>query len=305
MKKLFLIFFIVFFISVVSSGIYFANLKAAKAKKQTFFSPLANSISRVKQEIVHALRPSLQTLVANSLSKKDGQYAIVYKNLTTGQGIMLNENTIFASASLYKLWVMAITFEQLTQEKLRENQVITGNVEKINDLMEIATESAVLKNGSLSMTVGEALEKMITISDNYAALTLVNTLGQKTIVDFLKKHEFFNSAYVSPPKTTALDIAKFYEKLYKNQLGDAKATRQMIDLLLRQQINDRLPRLLPKDIAVAHKTGELDGFKHDAGIIYSPNADYILVVLSNTKNPSTAVDTQAKLSLTIYDYINK
>lgn len=44
---------------------------------------------------------------------------------------------------------------------------------------------------------------------------------------------------------------------------------------LKQKINDRIPKFLPKEVVVAHKTGDMDYFEHDVGIVYTPKGDYI------------------------------
>jgi beta-lactamase class A len=50
--------------------------------------------------------------------------------------------------------------------------------------------------------------------------------------------------------------------------------------LLGQRINDRLPVGLPPGVPIAHKTGNLPGLAHDAGIVYAPEGPYIVVVLT-------------------------
>jgi hypothetical protein len=53
----------------------------------------------------------------------------------------------------------------------------------------------------------------------------------------------------------------------------------MLDLLSAQQQNDRLPLPLPLNVQVAHKTGELPGVRHDAGVVFAPSGAYVLVVM--------------------------
>jgi beta-lactamase class A len=78
----------------------------------------------------------------------------------------------------------------------------------------------------------------------------------------------------------------------------------MIDLLKKQALNDRLPKYLDSDIEVAHKTGELFGAKHDAGIVYAKTGDYVIVVLSDTKDYDKAAENIARYSEEIYNYFN-
>ena len=45
--------------------------------------------------------------------------------------------------------------------------------------------------------------------------------------------------------------------------------------MLLQQLNNKLPALLPADITLAHKTGELRLLQHDVGVFYLPQRTYI------------------------------
>ena len=49
----------------------------------------------------------------------------------------------------------------------------------------------------------------------------------------------------------------------------ASSVRELLAILEKQQFNHKLPALLP-GVRCAHKTGELPGLEHDAGIIYLP-----------------------------------
>jgi hypothetical protein len=75
----------------------------------------------------------------------------------------------------------------------------------------------------------------------------------------------------------------------------------MLELLQKQQHNDRLPVPLPLTVHVAHKTGELPGLRHDAGVVFAPSGTYVVVVMvSNAPSESDARATIVDLSDTIY-----
>jgi beta-lactamase class A len=92
------------------------------------------------------------------------------------------------------------------------------------------------------------------------------------------------------------------EKLYK---GEFVGSGEMLKLLKKQQINDRIPKYLPNQTEVAHKTGELEGAKHDAGIVFSKKGDYIIVVMSQTDNETTAAEHEALFSRDVWNYFQK
>ena len=79
----------------------------------------------------------------------------------------------------------------------------------------------------------------------------------------------------------------------------------MIALLKQQTLNDKLPKYLPENVEIAHKTGEIDRFSHDAGIVFFEKGDYIIVVLSETDNSPAANERIADISKKVFEYFNK
>lgn len=54
--------------------------------------------------------------------------------------------------------------------------------------------------------------------------------------------------------------------------------RQMLDIMRRQQIRDRLPLLLPPGVEIAHKTGSVSRISNDAGILYTDAGPCVVAV---------------------------
>jgi beta-lactamase class A len=256
----------------------------------------------------------LGKIVAENFSEKDGDYAVVIKNLKTNEEYSFNERKKFNSASLYKLWVMGDVFQKIKDGEIDENQILSADVKKLDETLSTITptptpegfvpEPTTGEEEKISMTVAQAIEKMIKFSDNYAALLLASRAGTFSVTNFLKKYELNDSSFRTPPKTSAKDTAIFFEKLYKGEIVDKEYSDRMIEILKLQTINDRIPKQLPEGAMVAHKTGELFGSKHDAGIVYSDKGNYIIVVLSDTKNSKIASEKIARFSKEIYDYFN-
>ncbi|OGK26156.1 hypothetical protein A3D80_01295 [Candidatus Roizmanbacteria bacterium RIFCSPHIGHO2_02_FULL_40_13b] len=247
----------------------------------------------------------LKVIVANQIKDVDGIVAVAIKNLKTEETYYLNEHTVFQSASLYKLWVMATVFDQIEKGTLKETETVEADVVKLNEKYDIATEEAEMKEGTISLTVASALNQMITISHNYAAYVLVNRVGLTNIKKFLAAHGLEESKVSNPPKTTAADIALFLEKLYNEELGSAQNRAKMIDLLKKQQINEVLPKYLPESTILGHKTGDLGEFAHDAGIIYANKGDYVIVLMSNSKYTPDAKEAMAKISESVFNYFEE
>ncbi len=92
---------------------------------------------------------------------------------------------------------------------------------------------------------------------------------------------------------TAADLAGQLQALAAGELCSAQSTREVLDVLAAQQINDAIPAGLPAGTKVAHKSGWVEGISHDAGIVYPPDgAPYVLVVCT-----TTSLSEQAGLDL--------
>ena len=247
----------------------------------------------------------LKEIVEKVLNTSDGSYGIVVKHLKTGESYYGNEHKSFESGSLYKIWVLATAFDQIEKGKLKEDEILSQDVGILNSEFDIATESAEQTDGTMTYSVKDAMEQMITISHNYAALLLSERLGFSTVEAYLKKHQLLESQLGEPPQTTALDVALFFEKLYTGELANKENTQKMIDLFKRQTINQKLPKYLPEKVTVAHKTGEINTFTHDAGIVYTKNGDYVVAILSESDIPADAEEKIAQLSKAVYEYFNK
>lgn len=259
---------------------------------------LVNGIIRIISE---NHKNQLNKAIEYELLGTTGTYGIAIKNLKTGQTYYKNEHMQFDVGSLYKLWVMAVAFQHLQAGLLSNEEILGGEVTTLNKTFNIASESAEITKGTITLSVENALLQMITISHNYAALLLAERVKLSKIEKFLSDYNF-NESSLGPPKATPFDIALFFEKLYKDKLANQENTQKMIDLLKKQTLNNKLPKYLPKNVSIAHKTGEIDYFTHDGGIVFTDKGDYIIVVMSKSQYPSSAEERIGQISKAAYSY---
>jgi beta-lactamase class A len=181
------------------------------------------------------------------------------------------------AASLYKLGVLAEAERRVDAGELRYDDVITIEPEDI-------TVDGSFEDAGTQLTLDEALEAMITISDNGSALALWHVLGGSNIDATLERAgvKNFHVAFDDTEDNWATPhaIGTFFTLLAKRQLISPAASDRMLARLERQQINDRLPSQLPPGVVIAHKTGNLSGVAHDAGIIYTKTGPRVVVVMT-------------------------
>ena len=187
----------------------------------------------------------------------EGRVAFVVHDLTEGTRCERSPDETYTTASLYKLIVLAEAHRQREAGTFSFSERIVG----------------------LSGT--EAIRSMIQGSTNETAHGLLERLGFEN-VEALPAELGMNDTVIRGESytTTAADIALFFEQLQAERLISPEADRAMLRLLLGQRIRDRIPVLLPPHVAIAHKTGRIDRFAHDAGIVYAPGGAYVLVLLT-------------------------
>jgi beta-lactamase class A len=247
---------------------------------------------------------NLRKTILNALAGAKGKYSVVVKDLKNNKTEPFYGDKVFEVGSLYKLWVMTEAFKQIKDGTLSKEEMLSEDISALNQDFSIDPESAELTEGIITLTVSDALKQMITISHNYAALLLTKRIKLSNVDKFLQDYGFKFSHVGNTPTSTADDIALFFEKLYKGELNNQQYTKEMLDLLKAQQLNDKLPKYLPKGTVIAHKTGEINYLSHDGGIVYGENGDYVIVVLSESNSPPGAKERIAQISKSVFDYFS-
>jgi beta-lactamase class A len=206
----------------------------------------------------------------------------------------------FIAASLYKLGIL-----------VHVETLVDAGALKYNDTIEIQPED-ITDDGSYEvagtvMTVDEALEAMITVSDNGTALEFWRSLGPDNINATLQKlglADFHIAIDDNDDNTvTARVVGQLFTLLAQRKLVSPAASDRMLARLERNQINDRLPAELPPGTVVAHKTGNLGFATHDAGIIYTPSGPRIVVGLTANTDEEEAVHFIGGLGALVYSAV--
>jgi beta-lactamase class A len=247
----------------------------------------------------------LQTAIQKELIDAKGTYSIGILDLNTNHSFYFNQQTFYNTASLYKIWIMAIVYQQIQEGILQSDDVISIDAATLNKELEVPLEEAEQPSGIIRFTIQDALEKMITLSDNNAALLLTHAIKLSSVKKFLKENNFNHShggEIGHLPSSNSEDIVLFFDKLYHRKFANEKYTNAMIELLKKQELNTIIPKYLPSNTSIAHKTGAIDLFTHDAGIIFIRDYPYVLVTLSNTDSPPAAEERMARISKNVYEH---
>ncbi len=252
------------------------------------------------QPLAFSSDAALEDLLLDALGDDADSFAIVVKNLADGSGAAVNPDRPFYAASLFKIWVMYEVFHQRSLGLLSLDEEYI-----VSDYYDFFGLGPRLTSACETVTLDRALQAMMSVSDNAAAVLLQDRVGSANVNASLVALGLTASGlFEDDLPTTAADMALIFEAIARAQPLDADASQAMLDLLASEALDDRLPALLPDETRVAHKTANWENATHDAGIIYSPAADYLIVILSDRGPEDYPGGTMAELSRLVYDYYN-
>lgn len=170
----------------------------------------------------------------------------------------------------------------------------------------------------LKVTYRDLALLMIVLSDNVATNILIDTLEMANINATIQQQGFLNTSLQRKMMdgkakeqgldnyTTAYDVMRLLMGLEQQTATLSPASRQQfIDILKRQQCNNKLPMLLPTGTILAHKTGDLPQMEHDAGIMYVKDKPVVVVVLTkDLANNLEGVKFNNVIGKIVYDYFS-
>ncbi|MFA9560560.1 serine hydrolase [Evansella sp. AB-rgal1] len=103
----------------------------------------------------------------------------------------------------------------------------------------------------------------------------------------------------------AQDLNLLLEKIVLSDGMEEETSKQILEILSRQQSTRRLPNKLPRGTKTANKTGTIAGSINDSGIIYLPdNKGTVLISVLSCGNPTVEAGEEviSTLASAVYDY---
>ena len=229
----------------------------------------------------------LKTLVSKA-QKIDGTVGFVLQDLRKNFRRDWNAEEIFPAASVIKLTILWELFRRVERGELSLHKELelreTSKVGGFGILKEM--------HPGLRPSLEDLATLMIVLSDNVATNMLIDLLGMDAINRSaaelgLHKTALRRKMMDGEAKARGLDNFTSPEDMahllwhYMESPDLSESSRNtMLNILLRQQCNNKLPLRMPQDAPLAHKTGDLPGTEHDAGILLLPKRPVILVVMT-------------------------
>jgi beta-lactamase class A len=234
-------------------------------------------------------KPLPQTLdekVQAAVADFDGKVSIYAKNLDSGKVYSLRGEDQVRTASTIKLAIMAETFRQVAEGKVKWDDPIELTKEKKQGGSGILFE---FSDGT-KIDLKTAVNLMIVLSDNTATNLVLDKVTTDTVNDYMAKLGLNDTlslrkiggggdskAWTNDQRnrlfglgrTSPKDMVRLVEMMEKGELVSKEASADMIAILKRQQLKDGIGRGQSDTTPVASKSGALDRFRADVGIVYT------------------------------------
>lgn len=237
------------------------------------------------------------------------QVGAYYCDLLSGRSWGWNADDDFPAASVMKVPILMAVYRQAQRGNLDLGQrlpvLFQHHVGGAGVLFEL--------HDGIEVTVEDLCRLMIVISDNVASNLLLELVGMDEVRQLLAEmgmqRTTLGRRFMEPARpgadnrTTAADSGRCLQLLHTAAVLDRSHTAAALSILRRQQYREKIPALLPPELSVAHKTGELDGVRHDMAIVEVPGRPYILTLLTQKGGLSHDVDRAlALLSQQVYHW---
>ena len=219
---------------------------------------------------------------AQAFSNQPGDIAVIIQSKSTpGLAVEVNADRAVPSASVIKA---AIACAAADQADLDLSEAIP--VEALDSTFYCSILQAFEPGDTL--TLKALIGLMLIVSDNPATGAILDTVGMDTVNTWLAANGLsgtnlkigFDDASLGPPLRANLTTAR--DCLVLLALIDTEPQYAFIKHMLANNLrNERIPKRLPDDAVITHKTGTLNGLMHDIALIESPSASYYLIILAD------------------------
>ncbi|MCX6374724.1 MAG: class A beta-lactamase-related serine hydrolase [Armatimonadetes bacterium] len=253
----------------------------------------------------------MESAISAILKRVAGVFGVVARRVDGNDGIMLNENEVFPSASVIKVPMMVDLFCLRDEGRLSFTEVVS-----LRDEYKVEGPGALKElHAGLELTVLDLIILMIVQSDNTATNMIIDRVGMDSVNDRMRglglqkttlarrMYDWEAQAKGFENVCTPSEIATLLVSMVEGSISSKSTSTEMLEIMARQQWRERIPLLLPEGTKVANKTGSIAGVTHDVGVVYGPSGPYVLCVM--TKGVSDAVAAGraiAEVSKSVYEF---
>ncbi|MFC1647069.1 serine hydrolase [Patescibacteria group bacterium] len=293
---------VIAFIIVITIFIY------AKSRTSNVISPLPDKYQvKFNNEIITTASPinpeELKKTIAKIANAQWNNYSILIVDLNNDFEVDIGGNIIYDAASVNKIPILAALYSEVNSGNIDLNKSITLKAKNIQDY---GTGSIRYDPPGSTYSIKTLARLMMVESDNTAAYILANLVLKQKDIQFFVENWGMTQTDMIKNTTSNRDIAILMKKIYQGEITNPSYTKEMLEFMTDSLFEDRIPALLPPEVKVYHKIGNGTKLYHDAGVVETKNTVYYIgIFTSDVPDEKSTFETEAKISKTVYDFLNK
>ncbi len=222
-------------------------------------------------------------------ARLNGVLGVATLDLTSGRVFSYHGDVVFPTASSIKIPIMIQVFRDERARKFSFDDKITMGA-KENAGGSTGPLQDALDKGPVTLTVRDLLQDMIEYSDNSATNKLIDMVGMDRVNVLTRELGLANThlrrkmmdiaaaTRGDENVSTPLDMIRVARLIYENKAADADTCHEMLAVMKR--VNAYMRPVIPSEVDVASKPGDLDGVRTETGIVFLPKRPFIVSVMS-------------------------
>ncbi|TBW27540.1 serine hydrolase [Gramella sp. KN1008] len=248
----------------------------------------------------------------------NGTVGVYVYNLETRQEAGINSDSIFPTASIVKVPILAGLFDKIAKGEFTLNDTLVYEAKRAyggSGLMQFYKDSTVTDLRTLAAL-------MITYSDNTTALWCQELAGGGEDINEVMKELGFRYTRVNSRtkgreedwkkygwgQTTPREMASLLFKIYDRQVVNPASSDEMYRMLTNSFYTDYALSQIPPYVQTAAKQGMVDRSRSELVMVNAPNGDYVFYIATKgNKDNSWDFDNEAwklhrKISAFLWNY---
>jgi beta-lactamase class A len=233
----------------------------------------------------------LEAQLAELAKDVRGTVGIYVRHLRTGRTAELNADSVFPTASMIKLPILAATYDAIHRGALSFDTTLT-----YLDSLDYTDEADILvmAEDSTRIPLGRVVMLMITMSDNTASLWLQALSGGGVRINEWLAANAFDSTRMNSRtpgrreiwekygwgQTTPREIARLLTMIRRGEAVSRGASEEMYRVLTRIYWNGQALSQLPPWVQAASKQGAVDASRSEVVLVNAPSGDYVFAVIT-------------------------
>lgn len=216
--------------------------------------------------------------IVEQIASLPGHNGMYFKNMVTGETIEYRSRESYGPASVIKLPIlMHICRLAGGHPEIMEEKIRCRHEDKLGGCGALRAFT-----GEPEVSVATLCELMVTISDNSATNLLIRRFGMDALNEAFREmglsvtrlnRLLFDSEAAArgiENEFSPAEMGLLLEQVYRREFADGPVSAQIEGVLMRQQINHKIPGIIGEAVPIAHKTGEDTGIANDVALVYAP-----------------------------------